>query len=209
MPRVVSGTAKGLRLDVPKGMGTRPTSDRVKEALFSILAPILAGVDVLDLFAGTGQLGIEALSRGARSAVFVDRDRGSVACIRSNLERAGMSARAVVVGSSTGPALGRLAAEGHTFGLVLVDPPYDRAIAAFRDAATRLQESGTIRPEAILVLEHDAKHLSEPDVINLQRFRSCKYGGTMLTFYRRKTPGIPDSSTDEPLTPDGAGKTGE
>ena len=190
MPRVVAGSAGGIRLDAPEGKGTRPTSDRVKEALFSILAPGLPDADVLDLYSGTGQLGIEALSRGAHSAVFVDQDRRCVDLCRANLVRTGLVDRARILSTSVRTSFAVLAAEKRKFDLVLVDPPYAAAINAFHEAAVRMQEEGLLRSGATLVLEHDAKDEAEPDVINLQRLRSCKYGGTMLTFYSWK-PGQP------------------
>jgi 16S rRNA (guanine966-N2)-methyltransferase len=183
MPRVISGSAGGLVLLAPDGKGTRPTSDRVKEALFSILAPRLADARVLDLYAGTGQLAIEALSRGAASAVFVDSDRAAVTLIRRNLERTRLADRATVLPTTVASALGRLGREGAPFDLVLLDPPYAQAIAAFRAAATLLLSETLLSPDALLVLEHDAKNAAEARVINLQRVRSCKYGNTMLTFY--------------------------
>lgn len=183
MPRVVAGSAGGIRLDAPEGKGTRPTSDRVKEALFSILAPGLAGCDVLDLYSGTGQLGIEALSRGARSAVFVDQDRRCVALMRTNLARTGLADKSRILSTPVRTCFAILAAEKRGFDLVLVDPPYSIALVAFREAAVRLQQEGLLRPGATFVLEHDSKDEPDADVINLQRVRSCKYGITMLTFY--------------------------
>ena len=187
MPRVVAGSAGGIRLLAPDGRGTRPTSDRVKEALFSILATRLGDADVLDLYAGTGQLGIEALSRGARSAAFVERDRACAALLRENLARTRLSAAAEVLATSADAALPRLALAGRAFDLVLIDPPYAVARDALRDAAAAFAAHGLLRPGATVVLEHDARHDPEPDVINLQRLRSCRYGSTMLTFYSERS----------------------
>jgi 16S rRNA (guanine(966)-N(2))-methyltransferase RsmD len=186
MPRVVAGTAGGIRLDAPEGKGTRPTSDRVKEALFSILAPRLSDAAVLDLYSGTGQLGIEALSRGAASAVFVDQDHSCAVKMRANLARTAMSDKARILSSSVMLSLSVLAQEKRAFDLVLVDPPYAVAISAFHEVAVRLQQEELLHPECMVVLEHDAKDEAELDVINLQRIRSCKYGSTMLTFYSWK-----------------------
>jgi len=183
MPRVISGSAGGLNLLAPEGKGTRPTSDRVKEALFSILAPRLAEARVLDLFAGTGQLAIEALSRGSSDAVLVDSDRTAVDRIRRNLEHTRLGDRATILPSTVRVALERLAREGRSFDIVLVDPPYAQATALFRDVVRLLAEGRLLAPDALVVLEHDAKHPSEDRVINLQRVRSCMYGNTMLTFY--------------------------
>lgn len=187
MPRVVAGSAGGIRLLAPDGRDTRPTSDRVKEALFSILAARLEGADVLDLYAGTGQLGIEALSRGARSAAFVERDRACAALLRGNLERTRLADGAEVLAMSADAALVRLAQDGRSFDLVLLDPPYAVAHDALRDAASAFAAHSLLRPGAAVVLEHDARHEPEPLVINLQRLRSCRYGGTMLTFYSERS----------------------
>jgi 16S rRNA (guanine966-N2)-methyltransferase len=195
MPRVISGTAGGIHLLAPEGKGTRPTSDRVKEALFSILSPRLADARVLDLFAGTGQLAIEALSRGARSAVLVDPDRAAIARIRQNLERTRLAALAVVLPTFARSALEQMAREGRAFDLVFLDPPYAEALPWFRDVAERLEAGGLLAPGALVVLEHDARNAPEAHVINLTRVRSCKYGGTMLTFYSRHSgEGLPESA---------------
>ena len=119
--RVITGTARGTKLKTPEGMLTRPTTDRVKEALFNIIQFDIAG-DVLDLFAGTGQLGIEALSRGARSAVFVDESRAAVQLVRTNLAHCRLQGDVV-----QGEALGYLRTCGK-FDLIFLDPPYDTGL---------------------------------------------------------------------------------
>ncbi len=194
MPRVISGSSGGIVLLAPDGKGTRPTSDRVKEALFSILAPRLPNARVLDLFAGTGQLAIEALSRGADHATLVDSDRAAVARIRQNLDRTRLADRATVLPTTVRGALDLLAREGRTFDLVFLDPPYALAIDTFRDAAVGLERAGLLSRDALVVLEHDAKSAAEAHVINLQRVRSCKYGNTMLTFYSGLPGGNPQGS---------------
>ena len=119
--RVITGTARGTKLKTPEGMLTRPTTDRVKEALFNIIQFDIAG-DVLDLFSGTGQLGIEALSRGARSAVFVDESRAAVQLVRANLALCRLQGDVV-----QGESLGYLRTCGK-FDLIFLDPPYDTGL---------------------------------------------------------------------------------
>jgi 16S rRNA (guanine966-N2)-methyltransferase len=146
--RVIAGTAKAIRLGrVPAGV--RPVSDRAREGLFSSLAPDLPGARVLDLFAGTGALGIEALSRGADHAVFVERDPAAVRALRDNLERTRLRERAeVVAGDALGFVAGRQPAKGR-FDLVLADPPYDAMAEQVETvlsgvAAGRLETGGTM-----------------------------------------------------------------
>jgi 16S rRNA (guanine966-N2)-methyltransferase len=145
--RVVAGTHGGRRLAAPPGRDTRPTSDRVREALFAIVGDV-SGLDVLDLFAGSGALGIEALSRGAARAVFVDSDRRAQACVRTNLARLGLEERARVVGRDWRAALAAERAAGRGYGLCLVDPPYSVlgriAGELARALAPVLQPGGTV-----------------------------------------------------------------
>ena len=123
--RIVAGTHRSRRLVVPPGRGVRPTSDRAREAVFASLGPATAGARVLDLFAGSGAMGLEALSRGAASCRFVERDAQALAAIRANVDALGERERAVVERADALTALRRLAAAGETFDLVVADPPYD------------------------------------------------------------------------------------
>lgn len=152
MLRVISGQLGGRRLRTLPGRTTRPTSDRVKEALFNILGPSLEGARVLDLFAGSGSLGIEALSRGAREAVFVERDSRARVLVRTNLDATGLGLRARLLGVEALAALDQLAAEGASFDLVFLDPPYGMGLlepALKVLAGGRLLDAG-----ARLVAEH-------------------------------------------------------
>ena len=170
--RVVAGTFKGRRLAAPRGTRTRPTDDRVREALFSMLGDV-GGTRVLDLYAGSGALGIEALSRGAAEAAFVDRDRRAVAAIRRNLDAVGAKA-AVVKGSATTFVRQRQ----HGYDLVFVDPPYD---AASRLAAP-LSEAlpGILTEDARIVTESDKRN---PLTLNLPLLRERDYGDTRITIH--------------------------
>lgn len=173
--RVIAGTARGRTLVSPPGRATRPISDRVKETLFAILGDRVLDAGVLDLYAGSGAAGVEALSRGASRCVFVDHDRRAVAAIRENLERTGMADRGSVHGQEV---LSYLAAPGEDrFDLAILDPPYaERAILAPLERLT-----GRLAPGATVVVKH---HWRTPIPIppGLTAWRERRFGETMLTF---------------------------
>jgi 16S rRNA (guanine(966)-N(2))-methyltransferase RsmD len=182
--RVIAGSAKGVRLAAP-GPGTRPLADRVKQTLFAVLEPELADAVVLDLFAGSGAGGIEALSRGAARAVFVEKDAGAARAIAENLRRAGLASRAVVVrrdavGWLADPAGARLAGP---FDIVLVDPPY-----ADTDALGHaLGLAGAhLAPGGVVVAKHFWRDAPPPEPGLLASVRTRRFGETALTFYRRR-----------------------
>jgi len=180
--RIVAGSRKGHRIDAPKGVVTRPTGDRVREALFSILGPPPDGAVVLDLFAGAGTLGIEALSRGAERAVFADRARAAARVLRRNLDELGLAGRAEVhVGDATRFAQ-RLAGEGRSFSWIFLDPPYAAGLA---DAALAAIAAGRLlAPEGTLVVEHDRRAPPQAEHGLLLKADCRRYGDTELTFYR-------------------------
>ena len=175
--RVVAGTLGGRRLRVPRGTRTRPTADRVREALFSILGD-MSGVQVLDLFAGSGALGIEALSRGAAAAVFVDSARQSVEAIRRNLSE--LSLEAAVHRRDALAFLGAAAGTAR-FGLVFVDPPYDFAVCMARPLTERLPP--VLADDALVVTESD-KRL--PLELPLPLMRERIYGDTRIAVHRAR-----------------------
>lgn len=154
MPRIISGRFKGLRLTVPGGRGTRPTADRVKEAIFSMLVSLpfdFQGARVIDLFAGSGSLGLEALSRGAEAAVFADRDRAALAAIKRNLATAGAGDMAGLIQAGWPCGWERLAG-AKPFDLFLLDPPYEETalpLALLKEAANL----GLAAPAAVAVWE--------------------------------------------------------
>ncbi len=180
--RVIAGSARGRRLAAPPGSDTRPTADRVREALFSILGPPPAGAVVLDLFAGAGTLGIEALSRGAERAVFADHARAAARVLRKNLEELGLAARAEVhVGDATRFAE-RLGRDGRSFSWIFLDPPYAAGLA---DAALAAIGAGRLLAEdGVAVVEHDRRSPPLPVQAPLFKADSRRYGDTELTFYR-------------------------
>jgi 16S rRNA (guanine966-N2)-methyltransferase len=185
--RVIAGSARGIRLVAP-GEGTRPLADRVKQTLFAILEPDLRGAAVLDLFAGSGAAGIEALSRGAARAVFVERDRAAIAAIDQNLRRTRLvGERARVVRAD---ALGWLTADGPAagpFDVVIVDPPYADA-EALAAALRRLGDPGSlgrlVAPAARVVAKHFWRDRPGERIGLLASERERRFGETALTFYR-------------------------
>jgi 16S rRNA (guanine(966)-N(2))-methyltransferase RsmD len=176
--RIVAGQARGRKLVAPSGRDVRPTSDRVREALFSSLGAVVEGARVLDLFAGSGALGLEALSRGAASAVFVDSSVRALDAVRRNLEATGFAERAQVVRGDALRVLDRLGSGTERFDLVFVDPPYRSDLRV--SAPERLAARGLLGPGARVVLEH-AAGADPPTIAGLRIIASKRYGGTALT----------------------------
>ena len=187
MPRVVSGEFRGAILLAPKGDNTRPTTDKVKEALFSIVQTRIAGADVLDLFSGPGGSGIEAVSRGANSAVMVEKDGRAVSVIRKNLEKihAEKDDRFTVLKTNHLAALESLYEEGRRFDVIFLDPPYRIAHRSLCEIGEFLGEKNVLKEGGIIIAEHSSELPFDTDVINLQFNRSCSYGLTMLTVFSK------------------------
>ena len=178
--RVITGSARGVTLKTPEGMVTRPTTDRVKEAMFSIIHFEIPGADVLDLFGGTGQLGIEALSRGAKSAVFVDAGEPACRLIRENLKRTRLEAQARVVRSDY---LAYLERTKEQFDIILLDPPY--AEVFLESAIKKITEIDILRQDGIIVAERPLGKELPWEFPGYDRSKDYKYGNTLLTIYRK------------------------
>jgi len=178
--RVVAGTAKGRRLRLVPGEGTRPVRDQVKEALFNILAPQIGGCSFLDLFAGTGSVGIEALSRGASQSTFVEKDPRAIATIRDNLEHTGLSDRAKVIQGDVFAVIG--AGSKDQFDLVYVAPPqYSRL---WSRAVVSLDQRGDwLNPDAWVIAQIHPKEHEPLQLRRLVEFDRRRYGHTILVFY--------------------------
>jgi 16S rRNA (guanine966-N2)-methyltransferase len=179
--RLTGGLDRGRRLIAPRGQRTRPTAAKVREAIFNILGP--AEGHVLDLYAGTGSLGLEALSRGAASAVFVEREHGPLSALRRNIKELGFSDRASVVGADVCTGLRRLAAAGSParFSWVFIDPPY---VKETEGVLAELSGSGLLASCAVIVLEHDRRNRPPESVGHLFLTDRRQYGDTELSFYR-------------------------
>ena len=178
--RVITGKARGITLKTPEGMQTRPTTDRVKEAMFSIIQFEVPGARVLDLFGGSGQLGIEALSRGAKSAVFVDATENACKLIRENLKRTKLEQEGRVVRSDYLDYLKRCR---ETFDIILLDPPY--AEVFLENALKYIVEIDILQSGGIIVAERPLGKDLPWDFEGYVRSRDYKYGNTLLTIYRK------------------------
>lgn len=179
--RVITGKSRGIQLKTPDGMLTRPTADRVKEALFSIIHFDLPGAKVLDLFGGTGQLGIEALSRGAESAVFVDAREEACRIIRENLKRTKLEQQGRVVRSDYLDYLSRCREQ---YNIILLDPPY--AEVFLENALKRITEIDILQSDGIIVTERPVGKELPWEFGGYTRSRDYKYGKTLLTIYRKE-----------------------
>lgn len=178
--RIIAGALGGRRLAAPQGATTRPTSDRVREALFSILGPPPAGARVLDLCAGSGALGLEALSRGAGSATFVDRAAAAIQCIRANVDSLGVGEASRIQRGDAVATLRRLAG-GDPFTWVFIDPPYATELAATLLAA--LGAGDFLTEDGCVIVEHDRRREPDSSYGCLVRTGSRRYGDTVVSFY--------------------------
>ena len=186
--RIVGGQLGGRVLRAPAGAATRPTSEKVREAVFDILGPI-AGAPVLDLFAGTGALGLEALSRGAAHATFVDSARAAVTAIRGNLRALGLDDRATVIAGDAVASAARHAPPA-PWRLGFVDPPYRSDLAVRAVAGLPAHH---LTADAVIVIEHD-RHNAPPDLLgSLLRTDQRRYGDTLISFFapRAAPRGVP------------------
>ena len=179
--RVITGSARGRRLMELEGMETRPTTGRVKEGIFNIIQFDIEGRRVLDLFAGTGQLGIEALSRGAASAVFVEQRRAAAGLVRKNLELTGLAGQARVV---CGEAMAFLSAAGEKFDLVFLDPPYESGLC--QGAVEAISKFDILANHGIMVCESPADQTMPAAAPPLLLHRTYRYGRVKITTYHRE-----------------------
>ncbi|MCL1926070.1 MAG: 16S rRNA (guanine(966)-N(2))-methyltransferase RsmD [Syntrophorhabdaceae bacterium] len=178
--RIVAGKWRGRKLRAPRGLDVRPTTDRVREAIFSIIGERVAGAKVLDLFAGTGAMAIEALSRGAAGAVLVESSLAAMGVLRENLASVDASS-AVCLPLDYRKALRRFAVEGCVFSLVFLDPPYGRGLAG--EAASMLGAAKILAPGAIVVVESDRRDHMETTPAEWTLESERRYGDTTVLFY--------------------------
>jgi len=190
--RIIAGSLKGRTIDTPSWDGLRPTSDRLRETLFNVLAPVIRGARFLDGFAGTGAVGIEAISRGAAHVTFVEQDRRAAALVEANLKRCGVNDRYAIIRADFRRAVER---SGESpFDIIFLDPPYGAAtLAAALESAAPL-----VGPATLLVVEHARRDEAPAAVQGLQRTRALTSGDSALGFYRR--PGAEEA--EEPAASD-------
>ncbi len=180
--RIIAGRFRGRNLAAPKSAAVRPTADRVREAVFSILGERVVGSRVLDLFAGTGAMGLEALSRGAAHAVFVDHQRSSVVLIRANLERCGVRPReGEILAMSASAAVSRLASQNRLFDLIFMDPPYGKGwIDKTLEILDPVADTG-----ALVIAEHHEQDSIADFLPPWKAEDRRRYGTVGVTFFRR------------------------
>lgn len=194
--RVIAGTAKGRKLLVPRGVNTRPTPARVREALFSMIAAYLPQASVLDLFAGTGALGIEALSRGAKKVVFVEQDRQAIVLLKRNL--GAFVSQAHVVHARASNAMVQLAQAQNKFDLIFLDPPY--ALELLPRTLQQIVEHGLLQDDGLIVCEHGGRQSVPETRDNLVLWRQRRFGDVALALYHMAT--LRGTDTVTPETPD-------
>jgi len=186
MGRIIGGSGRGRRLVAPAGAATRPTGSRVRQTLFDVLAPRMQGARFLDLCAGSGGVGLEALSRGAARVVLVERARPALASIRRNLESlAPEPGRVRVVARDARAALDELAAAGERFDLAFLDPPYESDL--YEPLLLALDATGLLAYDALAVAEHFHKRALPETIGHLACARSARVGDHRLSFYRRRS----------------------
>ena len=179
--RVVGGIKKGRRLASFTGRSIRPTSDKVREAVFNILPRDFPFKKVLDLFAGTGAMGIEALSRGAGDAVFVDNDRVSIGVIKKNIEACGLESAARIIKKDALDAIRSLSKRGEKFDLIFIDPPYESALV--EKSIRAVDEEGILSADGFLVAETSKRAPVSLELSNLERVDERSYGDTLVYFF--------------------------
>ena len=182
--RIITGKARGLKLTTPKNMDVRPTSDRVKESLFNIIGTKIVGTRVLDLFAGTGNLGLEAWSRGAEKVVFIDESQASLQLVRSNITKAKAENETKVLKGNAVKVIADLAARGERFDFVFCDPPYNKGLPA--QIIEQVAKYEIVVPGGYLVVEHSQHEILPELPLKLEIIRSEKYGETLISFLRCK-----------------------
>jgi len=178
--RIISGTSKGRKLATPKSQSLRPTSDRVKESIFNMLREEIEGEMVLDLFAGTGNLGIEALSRGAKKVIFVEKGRHALGLIQRNLIQFGLEEKSEILPMDANRAIGVLKQRGKFFDLIFVDPPYEKGL--IERTLTKLNSHQIYHGDSLLVIEHHRRELLPPVINRWNLIRQRQMGDTVISF---------------------------
>lgn len=185
MLRIISGERRGRLIKTVSGISTRPTTDRVKESLFNILAARLPGSSVLDLFSGTGNLGLEALSRGCEYAAFVEKDPKALAVLRENCRSMDYLDYMDILPFNVNKAIPMLSAKGRTFDIAFMDPPYDCDLEV--PTIEALDAYNLIKDDGVIVVEHLLLDEQQDSIGSFTRFDLRKYGNTAISLYRKET----------------------
>jgi 16S rRNA (guanine(966)-N(2))-methyltransferase RsmD len=182
--RITAGTMRGRRLKVPSGLALRPTSDKVKEALFNILSSQIEGATLLDLYAGTGSIGIDALSRGARNVIFVEINKKHLQYLKANLASFHFGGQVEVFAADAVDFLRKAKKQKRSFDIIFMDPPYQSI--EIEKILPMIQEGDMITDQGLVVIEHFHKKILPERVENLSFLKKYKYGETVLSFYGKK-----------------------
>lgn len=183
--RVIAGTARSLKLETPPGLDVRPTTDRIKETLFNIINNHLYGCDFLDLFSGSGAIGIEALSRGADTAAFVDNSAVSLEYVRKNLEHTHLAGKAEVIRSDAVSAIKRLASQNRSFDIIFMDPPYDHELE--KAALQAVSECNILKENGIVIIEAlENTDFAYVEDMDFDLYRTKSYGSNKHVFLERR-----------------------
>ena len=181
--RVISGKCRGTHLMAPEGMETRPTTDRIKETLFNMIAFDMPECEFLDLFSGSGAIGIESLSRGAKRAVFVDQGEKALSCIRANLEKTKLSLYAQVMGMNVLEAIGRLGRNHEVFDIIFLDPPY--ALEGIDVILEAIEKNNLLKEDGYIILERSTNSIVKlPQSLVL--WKEKQYRTTTLSFIKKE-----------------------
>lgn len=180
--RVISGKARGHALKAPKGQHTRPTADRVKESIFNIIQTKIFGSIVVDLFAGSGNLGIEALSRGAKKAYFIDNSKNSIQSINENLKKTALSNNSEIIHGDVLKGIGRLHTLGIKAHIIFLDPPYSKGF--IEPTLETIFSSNILKQNGIVIVEHNAKDTVPNNIHTLTKYRTSLYGDVAVSFYQ-------------------------
>ena len=183
--RVISGTARGKKLKSPEGQDVRPTLDRIKEDMFNIIGPAIRGKKVLDLFAGSGALGIEALSRGAEVCYFVDNDKKSLSLTRQNLDSTQLASKARLLETDAENAIKKLSSEGLKFDYIFIDPPYNLRIA--ETTLQKLQKYNIIQENVYIIVESDKEEIMAERIDKLVKIKEKTYASTRIAILTKET----------------------
>jgi len=181
--RVIGGEFKGRKLSVTRGRLIRPTSDRVREAIFDILGPTWTFRRVLDLFAGTGSLGIEALSRGAEEAVFVEQGKGALTVLKENMKALGLQSKSWVLPLPTKKGIAVLGERGEVFDLIFMDPPYGKDVVG--KTIEEIVRRGILAATGVIVAEHASRDRILPP-LGLELSQQRRYGDTTVSFFQKQ-----------------------
>ncbi len=194
--RIIAGSARGRVLKAPRKSSVRPTADRVKESIFNVLGQWLDGERVLDLYAGVGSLGLEALSRGAAHATFVEADPDVITTLAANIRMLGFESSTTTLLKSADRAIRSLGGKGESFSLILADPPYAARAGAM--LLTEIGGAGILVEGGRFVLEHDRREVLPAQSGELTRVDERRFGDTLVSLYARAEAGAPSSSGSDP-----------